>query len=228
MAKVLVVEDDPAIAAELVRGLTRAGYEVELATSGPMGLAAATASEPDLVVLDLMLPEMHGHEVLRKLRVRTQVPVIVLTAGGQLDARLLSFDLGADDFVAKPFWMEELVARVRTRLNQRATTQARTIAFGAVVLDLDARTASVSGEPVQLTPTEFSLVVFLAERRGRAVARGQLVDALGNDASARTIDSHVTRARKKLGPDGDAIKTVWGVGYRFDAVPSSDGAGGSK
>lgn len=216
MGKILVVEDDAAIAAGIVRGVKAAGFEVELATTGPLGLHAALHGKPDLIVLDLMLPEMRGDELLRQLRASSTVPVIVLTASGTLDDRLKAFGLGADDFLAKPFWFEELLARIRTRLRIQVETPHRIIAWSNAEIDLDARVARVNGKDVELTPSEFLLVAFLAERRNRAVSRMHLVEALGAGVSDRTVDSHLARARKKLGEAGSAIATVWGIGYRIN------------
>ena len=216
MATILVVEDDPAIASNIVRGLKSAGFEVELATSGTAGLEIAVRTKPALVILDLMIPELHGHEVLTQLRAISTVPVIVLTASGTLDDRLKSFGLGADDFLAKPFWFEELLARVRTRLRIQIESPRRTVVWADAELDLDARIARTSGRDIELTPSEFLLVSFLAERRNRAVSRVHLADALGGGVSDRTIDSHIARARKKLGEAGNAITTVWGIGYRMN------------
>lgn len=219
--RILVVEDDPPIAAGVVRGLTHAGFAVELASDGARGAALGLAGGFALAVLDLMLPGQGGFEVLDQWRGRISTPVIVLTARTDLDSRLRAFELGAVDYLPKPFWIEELVARIRARLRLPAPAPARTAAWDDVVLDLDARAVSVAGAEVALTAHEFNVLAYLAERPGRAVTRRQLAEAAlpaGGDRSDRTVDSHIARIRRKLGrPGGLRIATVWGIGYRFDA-----------
>lgn len=218
---VLVVEDDPAIAAGIVRGLRGAGFAVELAHDGRRGAELALARPFDLVVLDLMLPELGGFEVLELWRGRLSTPVIVLSARTDLDARLQAFAGGAVDYLPKPFWIEELLARVRARLRlPDAAAPTRTFSWDGALLDLDARTVSLAGEPLGLTAHEFNVLLYLVERPARAITRRQLAEAAlpaGGDRSERTVDSHVARIRRKLGPAGARIATVWGIGYRFDA-----------
>lgn len=219
-ATILVIEDDPPIAAGVVRGLTGAGFAVELASDGRRGAELALARPFDLVVLDLMLPELGGFEVLELWRGRLSIPVIVLSARTELDARLQAFAGGAVDYLPKPFWIEELLARVRARLRLPEAAPARTIAWDDAVLDLDARTVSVAGEPLGLTAHEFNVLLYMVERPGRAITRRQLAEAAlpaGGDRSERTVDSHLARIRRKLGPAAARIATVWGIGYRFDA-----------
>ena len=160
--------------------------------------------------------------MLAQVRHRAPVPVIVLTARTDLPDRLRAFELGAADFVSKPFWIEELVARIRSRLRLREELPKRVVRWEGVALDLDARTATVEGRLASLTPTEFAVLAFLVERRGRAVSRAVLAEqALASleEPDARTVDSHVARLRKKLGPGATAIATVWGIGYRFEPGP---------
>ncbi|MCY0991641.1 response regulator transcription factor [Nannocystis sp. ILAH1] len=218
---VLVVEDDPAIAAGIVRGLKGAGFDVELAHDGRRGAELALARPFDLVVLDLMLPELGGFEVLELWRGRLSTPVIVLSARTELDARLQAFAGGAVDYLPKPFWIEELLARVRARLRlPDAAAPTRTFGWDGALLDLDARTVTLAGEPLGLTAHEFNVLLYLVERPARAITRRQLAEAAlpaGGDRSERTVDSHVARIRRKLGPAGARIATVWGIGYRFDA-----------
>lgn len=224
--RVLVVEDDPGVAAGLVRGLTAAGFEVELATNGRAGLECALRGAFDVVVLDLMLPERSGLEILRDLSGRRRVPVIVLTARTDLPDRLRSFELGAVDYVPKPFFMEELVARARAHLGVRAGAPRRVIGWAGVTVDLDARAARRGEEVLPLTRAELDLLAYLIERPSRAISREQLAErALSalEPRDARTIDSHVARIRKKLGAGAAAaIVTVWGIGYRFE--PPEEGA----
>jgi two-component system OmpR family response regulator len=221
--RILVIEDDPPVAAGLVRGLRAAGFAVELATDGTTGARLAVAGGVDAVLLDLMLPGLSGFEVLEALHGRASAPpVIVLTARVELDDRLRAFGLGAADFVPKPFWIEEIVARLRARVPGAAPARpARTIAWADVVVDLDARTLRVAGELVALTRVELDLLAYLVERPGRAVPREQLSRAVAvvddrEDRDERTVDSHVSRLRRKLGAAAAAIATVWGIGYRFD------------
>jgi DNA-binding response OmpR family regulator len=223
--RVLVVEDDCALAAGLVRGLVQQGFEVELHTTGAEVARAALAGEHDIVVLDLMLPEKGGFAVLEELQHRSGPPVIVLTALTDLEDRLRSFRLGAADYLGKPFWIEELVARIRTRLGLTgAPPAARVLEIGGLTIDLDARRVAVDGVEAPLTRTELDVLAYLAQRPGRAVPRSQLAEHVlpsleGGDP--RTVDAHVTRVRKKLGRAGACIATVWGIGYRLEAVEST-------
>ena len=219
--RILVIEDDPPIAAGIVRGLTHAGFSVELATDGERGAALGLAEPFALTVLDLMLPGLGGFAVLELWRERTSTPVIVLTARTDLDARLRAFELGAVDYLPKPFWVEELVARIRARLRLSVGAPSRAVRWDDVVLDLDARTVQVGGAALGLTAHEFNVLAYMVERPGRAVTRQQLAEAAlpaGGDRSDRTVDSHIARIRRKLGrPGGARLATVWGIGYRFDA-----------
>ncbi len=218
--RLLVVEDDPGVAGGIVRGLKEAGFEVELATSGVDGAKKALEGRFGAIILDLMLPEQTGFEVLEQLQGRSSVPVLVLTARSDLADRLRCFGLGAADFVTKPFWIEELVARLRVRL--RLTTEApkRVIRWANVALDLDSRQVTIEGADAGLTKNEFDVLAHLVERQGRAISRDQLAEhALTpfEQRDARTVDSHIARIRKKLGAEGGArIATVWGIGYRFE------------
>lgn len=218
--QILVIEDDPSVAAGLVSGLKKEGYGVELASDGARGTALGLKNEFDLIILDLNLPERDGFEVLSAWRDRLSTPVIVLTARTELDARLKSFSLGAVDYLPKPFWMEELLARVHSRLRIREDSPHRTIVWQNTTLDLDARTVLVAEEEVELTSHEFNILSFLVERPGRAVTRRQLAEHALPESGARydrTVDSHMSRIRNKLGAAAAAhIKTVWGVGYKFD------------
>lgn len=226
-ARVVVVEDDPGVAAGLVRGLKLAGFEVELATDGTTGARLALTEGVDAVLLDLMLPQRSGFEVLELLRGRAAAPpVIVLSARTELGDRLRAFELGAVDYVPKPFWIEEVVARIRAHLPTGERRQpSRIVAWAGAALNLDARSVTVDGEPVALTRFELDLLAYLVQRPGRAIPRAQLAShALGplDERTDRTVDSHLARIRKKLGPGAAAaISTVWGIGYRFDAPETS-------
>jgi two-component system OmpR family response regulator len=219
-SRVLVIEDDAGVAGGIVRGLRGAGFEVELATSGALGARKALEGTFDAVVLDLMLPEQSGFAVMEQLRGHTSVPVLVLTAKTELSDRLRSFELGAVDFITKPFWMEELVARLRARLRISVEAPKRVITWADASLDLDSRTVDVDGSPVQLTRHEFDILAHLAVRPSRAISRDQLAEqALAplDQRDARTVDTHIARIRKKLGTKaGGHVVTVWGIGYRFE------------
>ncbi len=212
-----VVEDDPGIASQLVRGLRRAGLRVSLSTQD-LDVRECLKTAPDLVILDLMLPGRSGFDILDELRAASSVPVLVLTARTDLEDRLKAFDLGAQDYVTKPFFIEEVLARVRVRL--RIAPEKNVVTFGGVTLDRAARELTRAGERVGLTPYEFELLEYLVERPGRAISREVLSESLvhGNpNAHARGVDAHVAKLRKKLGePAAEHIRTVRGLGYRFD------------
>lgn len=216
---VLVVEDDASLAAGLVGALRDAGYAVELATDGIAGARLALSGQFDLVVLDLMLPGQDGFEVLAQLRDRASTPVLVLTAQAELEDRLRCFGLGAADYLSKPFWTAELLARIAARLGKTTARPHRVVCWRAARLDLDARRLTIDGAAVELTTHEFNLLAALATRRGRAMSRNQLAELAlpaDGDRSQRTVDSHISRVRRKLGSAGADIQTVWGVGYRFE------------
>lgn len=218
--RVLVVEDDPSIGSAIVVGLRQAGFVIELATTGELALQTSSREAFDLVVLDLNLPDLTGFDLLDAWRSRLTCPVIVVTARTELRDRLRVFDLGAVDFLAKPFWMEELVARIRLRLRVVDEAERRQVAWDDVVVDLDARVVTNSeGTDLQFTSHEFNVLALLLERRGTALTRDQIAQnalPLDGDRQDRTVDSHVSRVRKKLGDAGSRVRTVWGIGYRFD------------
>jgi DNA-binding response OmpR family regulator len=218
---ILIIEDDLGVVQGLVRGLRREGFETSLAMAGDEGLERILNETFDLVLLDLMLPERSGFEVLEAVRTRVSVPIVVLSALTELPARLRSFEGGAVDFVPKPFFMEELIARIRTRLALTSTSPRRELVLADVVLDLDARTARRGDAELELTEFEFNVLAYLRERSGRALTRAQIAEAAlseDGDSNDRTVDSHISRIRKKLGPlAAQRIQTVWGIGYRCDA-----------
>jgi DNA-binding response OmpR family regulator len=220
-SSVLVVEDDPSITAGLERGLRAAGFEVAIATTGDEGYRRALSGKFDLTVLDLMLPDCSGLDVLRSWKGELSTPVIVLTARTDLEDRLEAFRLGAVDYVPKPFWIEELVARIRTRLAGKPKPPQR-VEWEDVTVDLEGRTARVGGEDVAFTQHEFDLLAYLITRAGRAISRRQLAQEalpLLGDRDERTVDSHIARIRRKLGRRGAGhIATVWGIGYRFAPI----------
>lgn len=216
--RILIVEDDPGVVHGLAKGLHQAGFETGIAMSGKDGIARILAEPFDLILLDLMLPGRSGYEVMTVVRTRVSVPIVVLSASTELNARLSSFESGAVDFVPKPFFLAELVARIRVRLALTHPTPRRVLTLADITLDLDARSAQRGEEDIGLTPHEFNVLVFLRERQGRALTRGQIADGAlpeTGERTDRTVDSHLSRIRKKVGPGAAALlQTVWGIGYR--------------
>ena len=224
--KILVVDDDPNVV-ELVRlYLERDGYEVLTANDGATGLEMAIEEQPSLIVLDLMLPRMDGMEVCRALREESSVPVIMLTAMVEEDDRLAGFDLGADDYVTKPFSPRELAARVRAVLRRTARDRDDAgpvnLESGPFVVDLRQRTVNVDGTQITLTPTEFRLLALLVREPGRTFTREQIIDRVFGydfDGFDRTVDAHMSSPRRKVDAvPGTAkrIQTVYGSGYRLN------------
>ena len=223
MSTILVVDDEPRIV-QLVRDyLERAGFEVLVAGDGPSALATIAQRRPDLVVLDLGLPGLDGLDVTRRVRATSAVPIVMLTARSDETDTLVGLELGADDYVTKPFSPRELVARIRAVLRRAegAARPAERIAVGDVELDLPRMRLTVAGRRVELTPTEFQIVATLAREPGRIFTRAQLLDAVHGvafESYERAIDAHVKNIRRKLEPDPRAprhVQTVFGVGYRF-------------
>ncbi|UIX34098.1 response regulator transcription factor [Streptomyces sp. GQFP] len=230
-ARVLVVDDDPTVA-EVVSGyLDRAGYVVDRAGDGPTALAGAATHWPDLVVLDLMLPGMDGLEVCRRMRERGPVPVIMLTARGDEDDRILGLEVGADDYVTKPFSPRELVLRVESVLRRTRTTAGeRPLDAVGLTVDPAARRATKNGAELALTLREFDLLAFFLRHPGRAYGREDLMrEVWGWDfGDLSTVTVHVRRLRNKVEDDPARprlIQTVWGVGYRFDPAGPSGPSG---
>jgi DNA-binding response OmpR family regulator len=232
--KILVVEDDAVVTETLTLYLEQAGFRVACAATGPAGLAAAadTAGERvALVILDLMIAGMSGQDVCRRLRATSRVPIIMLTARASEDDRIAGLELGADDYVSKPFSPREVVARVQALLRRAGTAEAAgdgraPLAIGALEIDSWARLARVAGREVPLTPTEFKLLETLGHSPGRVFTREELLARAfgpGYDGLDRTVDVHITNLRKKLEAGGGAryVHTVHGVGYRL-AKPDGD------
>ncbi len=224
MQRILVVEDEMQIARTLRDYLEAAGFEVTTVSDGGAALASARGERPDLVVLDLGLPGMDGLDVARELRRSSTTPIVMLTARGEETDRIVGLELGADDYLVKPFSPKELVARVRAVLRRTSgavATGAETLRAGDVEVDLPKMRARVGGEPVELTPTEFELLATLVREPGRVFTRGQLLDALHGvtlDTYERAIDAHVKNLRRKIEPEAGRpryVLTVHGVGYRF-------------
>lgn len=225
--KILFVEDEEQIVRVVRAYLEQAGYEVLVARDGPEGLRRHRQESPDLVVLDLMLPGMDGLDVCRAIRRESSTPIIMLTARAEETDKLIGLELGADDYITKPFSPRELVARIRAVLRRTIGEQVApaTIRAADIEIDTEAHTVSVRGQPVDLTPTEFDLLAALARHPGRVLSRAQLLDAaLGEvyEGYERTIDVHIRNLRRKIEPDpGNPryIQTVYGVGYRFQETP---------
>ncbi|MCF3121076.1 response regulator transcription factor [Streptomyces arenae] len=225
--RVLVVDDDPTVAEVVAGYLERAGHAVDRAEDGPAALACAAARRPDLVVLDLMLPGMDGLEVCRRLRAERPVPVIMLTARGDEDDRILGLEIGADDYVTKPFSPRELVLRVESVLRRSRAAAPRgpvaPLRAAGIAVDETARRASKDGVELALTVREFDLLAFLLRHPGRAFAREELMrEVWGWEfGDLSTVTVHVRRLRGKVEDDPARpalIQTVWGVGYRLDAA----------
>lgn len=215
--KVLVVEDDEELGAQIRDQLVQAGYEAVWEKDGD----AALLQDPSayaLVILDLMLPGTYGMDVLKHYRKKSDVPVIILSARNETTDKVRGLQLGADDYMTKPFWPEELVARVAARLRRPVLQRGERLVVGPIAVDLAKREVAVDGEPVELTRVELEILATLAQRPGSAMSRAALVDAAldpDRQGTERTLDVHVSRLRKKLGEAGARIETVWGVGYRL-------------
>ena len=220
----LVVEDERPLAETLRFNLEMEGYRVRTAEDGVEGLSMARALQPDLVLLDLMLPRLDGLDVLRGIREHSQAPVLLLTARTSEADRVRGLDLGADDYITKPFSLAELKARVRVHLRrkQEVAVEARELEFGEFKLDLNRRLLTKDGEPIALRPKEYELLAYLAQRDGRAFTRDQLLNDVWDISFAggtRTVDVHVRWLRKKIeNPDSPPrhLITVRGAGYRFE------------
>ena len=222
--RVLVVEDEPAIADALAYALGGAGYEVGLVDNGQDAIAEARDGAYDLMILDLLLPKVHGLEVCRTVRSESDLPIVVLTAMDGESDRVVGLDLGADDYVTKPFSTMELVSRVRSLLRRRSLDRAHTPMFyevGALHVDVQRHSASLEGKPLRLTRSEFKLESLFAAEPGRVFSREELVSALWDDGAGgdrRAIDVHISNLRKKLEDDPrhpQRLLTVRGTGYTF-------------
>ncbi|UBU14219.1 response regulator transcription factor [Nonomuraea gerenzanensis] len=228
MTRVLVVEDEESFSDALSYMLRKEGFEVSVAATGPEALETFDRNGADLVLLDLMLPGLPGTEVCRSLRQRSKVPVIMLTAKDSEIDKVVGLELGADDYVTKPFSSRELVARIRAVLRRQGDVveelDTAVLAVGPVRMDVDRHVVAVRGEQVQLPLKEFELLEVLLRNAGRVLTRGQLIDRVwGADyvGDTKTLDVHVKRLRAKIESDPSnprCILTVRGLGYKFDAI----------
>lgn len=233
--RALIIEDDPDIAEALRYNLTTEGFSTRVAATGEDGLSLALDSQspPNLIILDLMLPGMNGMDLCRRLRREDptrRTPIIMLTAKASEADRVAGLDVGADDYVAKPFSVRELLARVRAVLRRADEAAGEVYEDGRLTIDFDDVRASCDQVAIKLTNKEFLLLCALAKKRGRVVTRQQLLDQVWGYSyygDARTLDVHIRRLRQKLGDCGDCIETVVGVGYRFiGCSPGSQAARG--
>jgi len=227
--KILVIEDDKDMAGILLRNLEDAGYEVTTASDGGSGLAMAKADEHDLIILDLMLPEIDGLEVCRQVRgMPSYTPVLMLTCLSSEVDKVVGLEMGADDYMTKPFSLRELLARIKAILRRDEALRSaensppsESVKRGDLLIDTDKRRVTRGEEPVELTAREFDLLLHLARHPGRVYSRQQLLDQVwgyGYEGYAYTVNSHINKLRSKLEPDRDNpryVQTVWGVGYRF-------------
>ena len=222
--RILVVDDEKKIVDIVKAYLEKEGYQVIIAYDGKSALELAKNQSPDLIILDLMLPEVSGWDVCRELRKKSNVPIIMLTARDEVPDKIVGLELGADDYVTKPFSPNEVVSRVRTvlrRSEDKATPKA-VITIADLTIDVEKRQVYRSGEAIELTPMEFNLLKVMSENPGRVYSRMQLLDLVQGEAYEgyeRTIDSHIKNLRKKIEPDPAVptyIATVYGVGYKME------------
>jgi DNA-binding response OmpR family regulator len=223
--RVLIVDDEPMVREVLERYLTRSGFVADSAGDGEAAIAAFDASRPDLVLLDLMLPRIDGFGVFQSIRARAATPVIMLTARGEETERIAGLELGADDYVAKPFAPREVVARVQAVLRRQSrqdVTTKKTLSFGDLEVNGASREVRVRGRSAALTPREFDLLYLMATNPRTVFTRSQLLDQLWDlafDGDPSTVTVHIRRLREKIEADPSEpcrIVTVWGVGYRFE------------
>ena len=223
MKSILIIEDEKDIVDLIEYHLKQSGFSVISALDGPAGLDKAKKKRPNLIILDLMLPEMDGKDVCRGLKsnpLTQSIPILMLTAKAEETDRLIGFELGADDYVTKPFSPKELVLRVKAILRRKEVDHEgeKIIRIGDLLIDIDRHQVSVKKSPIGLTSTEFKLLVELTSKRGRVLTREHLLDRVWGytyEGYARTVDTHVRRLREKMEPLGDSIETIRGVGYRF-------------
>ena len=218
---ILVIDDDRNILAIIELYLKKAGFQVYTCADGTSALAAFHETKPSLVVLDIMLPGRDGWAVLHDIRMESETPVIMLTAKGDTGDRVQGLELGADDYISKPFDAKELIARIKAVLRRSTPTEpARTIALPGLTVSLENYAVTLDGRQLEMPPKEIELLYFLASHTGKVITREQLLEQVwGFDffGDSRTVDVHVKRIREKLGDDHEwELRTVWGVGYKFE------------
>lgn len=219
--RILLVEDDAALGQQVVETLSRAGFEPHWVRDGD----DARSLQPDeysVVVLDLMLPGTYGMDLLKRYRAKSEVPVLILSARDDTADKIRALGLGADDYVTKPFFPEELLARIQACLRRPNLSSTERIVVGAITVDFERREVIASGGTLSLTPVELEILSTLARRKGAAVTRDALVEAAldpAQESSRRTLDVHISRLRSKLGENAAQLETVWGIGYRLSEGP---------
>ena len=217
--KVLVVDDEKLIVKGIKFSLEQDGFKVDAAYDGEEALRMIREGSYDIVFLDVMLPKMNGYEVCQQVREFSMVPIIMLTAKSEERDELMGFDLGVDEYISKPFSPKILVARVEAILRRANTTLEETIEIGGIVLDHQAHSVKIDGAAIDLSVKEFELLEFFVTNKGIALSREKILNNVWNYdyyGDARTIDTHVKKLRSKMGEKGDYIKTIWGMGYKFE------------
>ena len=219
MARILVADDEEKIREMLNKYATHEGYEVVLASNGAEALKLFQNSDFDLVILDVMMPEMDGYEALKKMKEIRDVPCIFLTALGQEYDRIYGFDIGAEDYVVKPFSLKELMMRIKVILKRENRSTGNRIVVKDMILDEEAHTLTINGERIDLANKEYELLLYLLKNRGNALTRQAIISKVWGyeyDSDDRTLDTHMKLLRKDLKEYGDYITTIRGVGYRFE------------
>jgi two-component system, OmpR family, phosphate regulon response regulator PhoB len=224
MKTILVIEDEKDLAELIAFNLEKEGYQPLIALDGASGLETARSGNPDMILLDLMLPGLQGTEICKILKSSdktAKIPIVMLTAKGEEIDRVVGFEVGADDYIVKPFSSRELMLRIKAVLRRSGGGEAesRIIRAGRITIDIDRHTVSIDGTDIILTTTEFNLLLKLAERLGRVQSRDRLLKdvwGMSHIGDTRTVDTHITRLRTKLGESGDLIKTVRGFGYKME------------
>jgi DNA-binding response OmpR family regulator len=219
--RILIVDDDPDIREVLSVLLSSESYDVESAEDGSQAVEKAAACRYDLIILDIMMPKLDGFSACKQIKKMKPVPVIMLSARQEEYDKLFGFELGVDDYVVKPFSPKELMARIKVVIDRRVSRGNEILRFGGLVIDISGRSVTVDDEKVLMTPKEIDLLIYLARHRNIALSRQKLLEDVWNYdyfGDARTIDTHVKKLRSKLGDKGEYIKTVWGMGYKFEVT----------